>query len=159
VKIRFACPVCESPGRAELPGVSEWQCPACDHIVPLAGENDGRCCAVCGNHELYRKKDFPHWLGMSILVIACLASIVTYWLRRQWLTWSILIGSAIIDGLLYLLVGDVTVCYRCQALHRELPDTVQQPPFELGIAERYRQERIRHEQLKLGAQHTREGRG
>jgi hypothetical protein len=114
---------------------------------------------VCGNHDLYRRKDFPHWLGMSILIGACLASVVTYWLRRQWLTWSILIGSALIDGLLYLLVGDVTVCYRCRALHRDLPASVQHPPFELGIAERYRQERIRREQLRLGAENAKEGRG
>jgi hypothetical protein len=34
-------------------------------------------CAVCGNQELFKKKDFPHWLGMTILVVACLASVIT----------------------------------------------------------------------------------
>src|SRR5947207_2846234 len=27
-------------------------------------------CAVCGNGELYKKKDFPQWLGMTILTVA-----------------------------------------------------------------------------------------
>ena len=81
MNIRFPCPVCETPGR--LPGLpgAEWRCPACDHTVRLAdGAVDPTlpCCAVCGNAELYRKKDFPHALGMGILVAACLASTVTY---------------------------------------------------------------------------------
>ena len=59
-------------------------------------------CAVCGNPELYRKKDFPHGLGLAILTLACLASTVTYFLYQQWWTWGILIGSALFDGLLYL---------------------------------------------------------
>ena len=67
--------------------------------------------------------------------------------RLRPLLWMILIGSAVIDGLLYLWVGDVVVCYRCLAHHRGVPVTAENPPFELGIAERYRQERIRREQL------------
>jgi hypothetical protein len=104
-------------------------------------------CAVCGNAELYKKKDFPHWLGMTILLAACFGSIIPYYLYHQWLVWIILIGSALVDGLLYLWVGDVVVCYRCQAQHRQLASTAEYPPYELGIAERYRQERIRREQL------------
>jgi hypothetical protein len=134
-----------------LAGHSEWQCPACDHIVPLYSSGNDRelqSCALCGNRELYKKKDFPHWLGLTILTVACLASIIPYWLYHQWLTWTILIGSAALDGLLYLWVGDVVVCYRCDAQYRELTPAADHKPFELGIAERYRQERLRREQLQ-----------
>ena len=55
---------------------------------------------------------------MTILMVACLASVFTYWLYEKWLTWAILIGSALFDGLLYLWVGDVVVCYRCNAHYR-----------------------------------------
>jgi hypothetical protein len=106
-----------------------------------------RACRVCGDRELYKKKDFPHWLGLTILTAACLGSIIPYWLYHQWLTWTILIGSALFDGLLYRWVGDVIVCYRCQAQYRGFQATDEHKPFELGIAERYRQERIRREQL------------
>jgi hypothetical protein len=105
-------------------------------------------CLVCGNHELYKKKDFPHWLGMTILVSACVVSVFTYGWYEKWLTWAILLGSALVDGLLYLWVGDVVVCYRCLAHYRGLPAKSPHKPFELGIAERYRQERARRELLK-----------
>jgi hypothetical protein len=105
-------------------------------------------CAVCGNAELYKKKDFPHALGMGILVAACLASTVTYLLYEKTLTWAILLGSAAFDGLLYLWVKDVIVCYRCQAHYRGVPASSDHKPFELTIHERHRQERLRREQLQ-----------
>jgi hypothetical protein len=104
-------------------------------------------CLICGNTELYKKKDFPHNLGMTILVLAFLASSVTYLLYDKWLTWAILIGSAAFDGLLYLWVKDVIVCYRCNAHYRQVAANPEHKPFELTIQERYRQERIRREQL------------
>jgi hypothetical protein len=151
VNVTFACPVCERNSRAELPGAALWQCSGCDHLLPLDGAPETGAlsvCAVCGNGELYKKKDFPHWLGMTILTVACLGSIIPYWLYHQWWTWIILIGSALVDGVLYLWVGDAIVCYRCQAHYRGYSAQDTHKPFELGIAERYRQERIRREQLQ-----------
>jgi hypothetical protein len=148
VNVTFACPVCERSARATLPAM-EWQCPACDHLLAPGNPPDALShCVICGNGELYKKKDFPHWLGMMILTVACLGSIIPYWLYHQWWTWIILIGSALIDGVLYLMVGDVIVCYRCQAHYRGVPASDAHKPFELGIAERYRQERIRREQFQ-----------
>jgi hypothetical protein len=105
-------------------------------------------CAVCGNAELYKKKDFPHWLGMSILTVACIAFLVINAYRYPWVAWTILLGSAAFDGLLYLWVGDVTVCYQCGAHFRGFPAGAEPKPYDLGIAERYRQERIRREQMQ-----------
>jgi hypothetical protein len=150
VNIRFDCPSCETPGRLNVPGRLEWQCPRCDHLLRLsdaATDTTLPACAVCGNAELYKKKDFPHSLGMTILVLACLASTVTYWLYDKWLTWAILIGSAAFDGLLYLWVKDVIVCYRCGAHFRGVPDNPEHKPFELTIHERYRQERLRRSSM------------
>jgi hypothetical protein len=111
-------------------------------------ENAGpTSCGVCGNSEMYKKKDFPHALGLTILTVACVASTITYGLYDKWLTWAILIGSAAIDGLLYLWVKDVVVCYHCQAHHRGVGPGSSVPPFDLAIGERYRQEQLRREQL------------
>jgi hypothetical protein len=67
-------------------------------------------------------------------------------LYHQWLAWTVLLGSAAIDGLLYYgIVGDVVVCYRCGCEHRGVPSRAFDP-HELAVAERYRQERIRREQ-------------
>jgi hypothetical protein len=106
---------------------------------------------VCGNDELYKKKDFPHWLGMTILILACAASVYTYGWYEKWLTWAILIGSAMVDGLLYLWVGDAIVCYRCGAHFRGFNTTAAHKPFELTVGERYRQEHLRREQMRKQA--------
>lgn len=151
MNICFDCPTCGNAGSLDVPQRSEWQCPHCDHLLRIPADSVDPAlpvCVVCGNGELYKKKDFPHSLGMGILVFACLASTVTYWLYDQWLTWAILIGSATFDGLLYLWVKDVIVCYRCQAHYRDVAAQEEHKPFELTIHERYRQERFRREQLK-----------
>jgi hypothetical protein len=127
-----------------------WECPYCDHVlqVPPAPQDQLTTCAICGNHEFYKKKDFPHWLGLTILAGACLGFIVCNALYWQWLAWMVLIGSAAFDGLFYLAVADALVCYRCGAHYRGLPAGSMHKPFELGVAERYRQERSRREQLQ-----------
>jgi uncharacterized protein (DUF983 family) len=110
---------------------------------PLAG------CAACGNPQFYRQKNFPQWLGLSLLAVACAAFFILQGLYLPKPAWIILIGSALIDGLLYYaIVGDMQVCYRCGARHRGLPRHSSYEPFELAIAERYRQERLRREQAK-----------
>lgn len=149
MNIRFFCPECEQPSRLALPGRSEWQCSTCDHVLRLPAANDQplRSCLICGNREFYRKKNFPHALGLTVLTLACGAFLITSLLYHQWLAWAILIGSAILDGGLYLLVGDVAVCYRCGAHHRGWPGDSLLPPFDLSIAERCRQERLRREQI------------
>ncbi len=98
-----------------------------------------------------KKKDFPHGLGLTILALACLTSTITHGLYDKWLTWTILIGSALFDGLLYLWVKDVLVCYRCNAHHRGVATGSAVLPFELTVHERYRQERIRREELQRGS--------
>jgi hypothetical protein len=156
VEIRFPCPACDYPaGRLHPPAKLEWQCPQCDHFVRIDASNvtpDLSICALCGTAELYKKKDFPHSLGMAILALACLASTLTYWLYNKWWTWAILIGSAAFDGLLYLWVKDAVVCYRCNAHYRGIPAGSPHAPFELTIHERYRQERARQEALRASAE-------
>jgi hypothetical protein len=147
--VLFPCPICDRPARLSLHAPVDWECSGCEHRVHVAvGDPALPHCVICGCTELYKKKDFPHWLGMSILVGACLASIYTYFWYDKWLTWAILIGSAVLDGVLYLSVGDAVVCYRCDAHYKGFTPAQSHRPFELTIGERYRQERIRAEQHK-----------
>ena len=53
---------------------------------------------------------------------------------------AVLMMFAAIDLILYWLMPDVLVCYRCQARHRHANLDGQQPRFSLETAERYRQE-------------------
>jgi hypothetical protein len=152
VNVCFSCPVCNAPDRLELERPHDWQCAACDHRMHVeAGDPALPRCVICGNHELYKKKDFPHWLGMSILMGACILSVITYWFYEPFWTWVILIGSAAFDGLLYLWVGDALVCYRCNAHYRGFETKANHEPFEITIGERYRQEHLRLAQQKATA--------
>jgi len=154
VKIRLACPVCEGNGAVIVPASERWNCPRCDHVVAFheatltttPEQTTLHQCVVCGSKDLYKKKAFPHWLGMSLLAVACIAFLVLNYYRLQWWGWGILIGSAVVDGLLYLMVRDVVVCYQCEAQHGGLGRSGN-APFELTIQERYRQMRLRQEAL------------
>ncbi|MBI2805602.1 MAG: hypothetical protein HYX68_11545 [Planctomycetes bacterium] len=149
MNVTFPCPTCGRIATAQASLAADWQCPACDHRMRLmATEPLIPTCGVCGNHELYKQKDFPHWLGMTILVVALVLSTVTYYSYEKWWSWAFLIGSAFIDGIMYLMVGDVIVCYRCNAHYRGAAPTQAHLPFEITLAERYRQEKIRQERLK-----------
>jgi len=152
VDVIFPCPTCERPGRLQLTEPCSWQCPDCAGQVRVERVDSAlAACPLCGSRELYKKKDFPHWLGLAILTVACLASVFTYNWYEKWLTWAILIGSALIDGVLYLCVGDAIVCYRCGGHFRGFHANAEHKPFELTIAERYRQERMRRtDVLKRG---------
>jgi hypothetical protein len=152
VNVCFACPECDREARLDLSQASDWQCAGCDHRIHWeAGDPALPRCGLCGTAELYKKKDFPHWLGMSILSGACVLSAITYWFYEPVWTWIILIGSAAFDGFLYLWVGDAVVCYCCNAHYRGVQATEAHQPFEITIGERYRQERLRRAQVKATA--------
>lgn len=149
MNVVFACPECEAPARVSLNRASDWQCPRCDHRHHFAAANaDFQSCSVCDNHELYKQKDFPHRFGLLLLIVAFALSIYTYGWYEKWLTYAILIGTAIFDGALYLWVGDAIVCYRCGAYHKGFKPGPNHHPFEITIGERYRQERLRKERVR-----------
>jgi hypothetical protein len=78
---------------------------------------------------------------------AILFSTVAYALWQPLLALAILMGFALIDALLYLFMRDVSVCYRCAARHAGFEPATAHETFDLEVAERYRQERLRRESL------------
>jgi hypothetical protein len=151
MKLRIPCPECRHWTVTEEVAAGRWPCAGCGFAIVAVPQtvnaSELHHCRVCGNEELYVQKDFPHWLGMGILVAACAASVVTYALHWITATWIILIGSAVLDGIMYLAMGNVTVCYRCRTHHRGFPPNAKHGPFNLATGEKYRQERIRRQQL------------
>src|SRR5689334_4244536 len=106
VNVRFACPRCEYPARVDLTAPNDWHCAACAHSARIDPPQPTLpACAVCGNHELYKKKDFPHWLGMTILVVGCGSFIILNGFYEKWLAWAVLLGTALLDSVLFLWVG------------------------------------------------------
>jgi len=150
--IQLTCPHCGQWFAVTEVEAAAWPCLHCRKETPAAGPLAAAgkgltACRACGNGELYVQKDFPHSWGMGILIAALAVSCITYALHWIVLTWVVLIGSAAIDGGLYLAMGNVVICYRCQARHRGWPIPPALESFDLKIGERYRQERIRKEEL------------
>ncbi|MDX2037469.1 MAG: hypothetical protein SFX72_12525 [Isosphaeraceae bacterium] len=105
---------------------------------------------MCATTDLYIQKDFPQNLGIAIVVVGfAISSVFWYW-ERPLVTYAILLLSALADMILYHRVPNVTICYRCLSQIRGAGsnpgDRIH--AFDLAIGERYRQERIRVEELR-----------
>jgi hypothetical protein len=148
--LRFQCPECQTITATEQVGAPSWTCSTCGFAVTAASPTDAselKSCRVCGNTELYVQKAFAHWLGMSLIVVASVGFIVAMYMYHLYIAWGILIGSALIDVVLYLMMGNMTVCYRCRAQYQGFPVNPEHKSFDLAVGERYRQEKLRRQQL------------
>ena len=151
MKVVFHCPGCESTQRTEFSEETETvQCHNCDwsRPVPDASVQHGTpgCCLVCGCADLWRQKDFPVSLGIAMVALGAILSTIAFWLVYPMIAIGILMGFALIDLLLFTLMGDILVCYRCSTRHsgKELSDD--KFIFDHERAEKYRQEAILLEQ-------------
>lgn len=147
IEIRYACANCQRGVCVELTSdAAIAKCPACgdersvDPQVVKAGRLTG--CAFC-HGELYLRKDFPQRLGVTIVVVGFAISIATWYYYWIYATYAVLFGVALLDALLYLLVGNMLQCYRCQAQYRGVPGLADHSPFNLETHERYRQQAAR----------------
>jgi uncharacterized protein (DUF983 family) len=158
MELTFECPKCGAVRSLKPvePGASA-HCSACGDTRALRStfqEAGGlRACPLCATEDLYIQKDFPQGLGLAIVAAAILASTVFWYLDRPIPALGILLLSALVDMVLYHRVGEVTICYRCLSQYRgngSNPDR-RFLPFDLAVGERYRQERLRIEELKSRA--------
>jgi hypothetical protein len=74
--------------------------------------------------------------------MGAISSSIAWGYHRPVLALSILMAFALLDMILYLVMPDVLVCYRCQARHHQT-EVGGHGGFNHELAERYRQERIR----------------
>jgi hypothetical protein len=148
MNLTYQCPHCELTQRAELaPEDEHLACGHCDWSRALSptdwnNQTPARCLA-CGCHDLWRQKDFPQWLGVSMVACGAILSTIAWAYMMPITALGILMGFALVDLVLYALMPDVLVCYRCDARHRQTGDPQQHPKFNLEVMERYRQEAIR----------------
>lgn len=156
MQLRFTCPACQHPVatviRAGDDAVScgcGWRRPIADS--PSAAESEAAAptgpvqkCLVCGCHDLWRQKDFPQGLGLLMVGLGALLSTIAWFNYLPELALGILLVFALIDILLYTVMRDVLVCYRCKARYADTP-LDEHARFNLETAERYRQEAARVE--------------
>jgi hypothetical protein len=93
-------------------------------------------CPRCGGREFFVRKDFPQVFGLLLVVAA--AGVSTYYLTEiGFYALGILAAAAVVDALLYVVIGKLTVCYRCRAEFRKAPISPDHKPFDLATAEKY----------------------
>jgi hypothetical protein len=95
---------------------------------------------MCGSTDLFVRKDFPQRLGVTLVILGLGASCLAWYHHQVTLTFGILLATALVDLVLYWVMGDVLECYRCHAQYRGVNNLDQHGPFQLEVHERYRQQ-------------------
>jgi DNA-directed RNA polymerase subunit RPC12/RpoP len=133
-EIAFRCPRCGQEAVAGLDG--RGRCRACgaETALPLPPElrESGvvETCPACGSALLYVQRDFNQKAGLAVVAAgAVLAPFTPYY--------SSLMVAALIDALLYTLLPEITVCYRCHAHFRGFARNPRHQAFDLHVAEQY----------------------
>jgi hypothetical protein len=154
MELTFECPKCGAINHVPWDGSAVVSCRACGEARELHRDvvQDGslRACPWCATEDLYVQKDFPQGLGLLIVVVGFAVATVFWFFEMPIPTYSVLLASALLDMVLYYRVPNVTICYRCLSQYRGAGSNPGNRfhPFDLAIGERYRQERLRVEQLR-----------
>lgn len=146
MRLTFLCPACSRTVAVDAtPERNSISC-TCGWRRNLSGQawegTHPRECLVCGNSDLWRQKDFPQRVGIAIIAVQIVLTTMFWSWRRPVWTYATLILFALLDMILFAVLPDVLVCYRCRARHRTSGGD-DRTTFDLETAERYRQERLR----------------
>jgi hypothetical protein len=150
VVLSFCCPKCQRTNRQEGSAGDAVLCGCGWERAAMPGDFlEGRParCLVCGCDDLWRQKNFSARTGLLMVGTAILLSTIAYAFWQPVLALGILMAFALVDAVLYLVMRDVSVCYRCGARHSGFEPAGTHENFDLEVAERYRQERLRRRAL------------
>jgi hypothetical protein len=155
MELTFECPECHTVNSvrlgAETPTATCRSCSRAHELRASAWREEGIvACPRCGTEDLYIQKDFPQGLGLFIVVVGFAVSTVFWYYENPIPAYLVLLASALVDMVLYYRVPDVTICYRCLCQFRGPGSNPagRFHAFDLAVGERFRQERIRVEQLR-----------
>ena len=156
MQITFDCPKCLCHGGCEVTSASTVvKCPDCEWSRSISAadfhEQLPGNCLVCGCTDLWRQKDFSPRVGVAIVALGVLLSTIAMIYMQPELSLGILMVFALADMVLYSVMRDCLVCYRCHARYRRVPGIEQTGTFDLEVNERYRQEAIRLKQADPSA--------
>jgi hypothetical protein len=133
-EIAFACPACGGEATSGLAG--EGRCRSCGQPAVLAippALRETRMverCPACASTLLYVQRDFNQKVGLGIVVVGGILAPFTPF-------YSSLIVAALVDAALFLVLPEITVCYRCHAHFRRFMRNPAHQAFDLHIAEQY----------------------
>jgi DNA-directed RNA polymerase subunit RPC12/RpoP len=126
--VHYLCTKCEAR-LARTSGEPASPCEHCGEPSAVVAPVEVERCAACGHDQLYFQKDFNRRTGIVLVVIG---AIFVPW------TWGLsLLAVTILDYIVWRVVKNVIVCYRCQAVHRGYPIPPALKPFDLVIHDRH----------------------
>jgi hypothetical protein len=148
MQVAYSCPHCENTNWVEVgPETIEVACAHCEQKlrIPPGAFDGGRVnrCLACPSTDLFIRKDFPQRLGVLIVTVGLLASCVAWAYSQLYLTFAILFATALIDVVLYVVIPDALMCYRCGAMYRGAVGIEDHGSFNLETHERHRQQKMR----------------
>jgi len=132
-EIAFRCPSCAREAVAGLDGRGRCRCGA-EPLLALTPSLRDRhvvdVCPACQGEQLYVQRDFNQRVGLAIVVVGALAAPFTPYYSSLYL-------AAIVDTALYLILPEITICYRCHAHFRGFVRNPKHVGFDLHLAEQY----------------------
>ena len=142
MRAEVECPGCSKrftfhPG--QMAG-EEIACGECGRAFDLAirdwrsGAGSLERCLACGEHRLYRQRDFNRKVGLAVVLGGAGVSLalLPFSVVAAYLVLFTLAG---IDLGFYLMLPEVVICYRCGAKYRRFPRESKIEPFDLLTAE------------------------
>lgn len=123
--------------------VVEATCPTCGESIflnippKLKTERVVDRCALCPGQEFFIRKDFPQKLGLALVIVFGLIASIFYYDKNIPATFATLGALVLVDAIIYLFVGKVTVCYRCRAEYRGVVYNPDHEGFDLATSEKY----------------------
>lgn len=129
--VHYLCTHCDARLAREA-GEPARVCEQCNTATDVVAPDAGaiiEVCAACKHEELYFQKDFNRRTGIALVVLGSVFVPWTYGLS--------LLGVTILDYIVWRMVKDVIVCYRCQAVHRGYPPNPALKPFDLITHDRH----------------------
>ena len=129
--VHFLCTRCEQR-LARTAGEPPRPCEHCGETSAVTAPVEEAIitrCAACDHDELYFQKDFNRKTGVALVAVG---AVFVPW------TWGLsLLAVTILDYIVWRVVKDVIVCYRCQAVHRGYPPSATLQPFDLATHDRH----------------------
>ena len=145
MNVTYHCPACHKPvraadhgrvDRARLPRIATSK--SRFRPRPIDGQRIDRC-LVCPSTDLFARKDFPQRLGVALVVLGFVGSSIAWANYQVFWTFAILFATALVDLVLYIVMGESLTCYRCDAQYRGFEEIERHGGFDLETHERYRQ--------------------
>ena len=148
INVTFRCPHCQQPTCVALEADdASLECGLCGKRTQIPADARDAAplarCLVCPSRDLYVRKDFPQRLGVAMVVAGIVGSSIAWGYSRPILTFAILFATALIDVVLYFVVPNALMCYRCGAQYRNVPGIEFHGGFDLETHERHRQQAAR----------------